>query len=97
MMLGGVMGGYCASGRLNTETAPARVMTMDSTVAKMGRSMKKRENMVRTCRLRLLRKRPCWDGTDRTHTTYMSHGSYRSHPNKGASARALTCPASWRC
>ena len=31
MMLGGVIGGYCATGRLTTATAPARVMTMDST------------------------------------------------------------------
>ena len=44
-MLGGVIGGYCASGRLKTATAPARVMTIDSTEAKIGRSMKKCENI----------------------------------------------------
>ena len=30
-------------GRVNTATAPASVMTMDSTAAKIGRSMKKCE------------------------------------------------------
>src|SRR5262245_9035687 len=45
-MLGGVIGGYCASGRLSRATAPARVMTIDSTAAKIGRSMKKCENMA---------------------------------------------------
>src|SRR5207248_6755001 len=45
MMLGGVIGGYCASGRLRAATAPARVMTIDSTAAKIGRLMKKCENM----------------------------------------------------
>src|SRR5262245_34272523 len=43
-MLGGVICGYWASGRVQTATPPARVMTSDSTVAKMGLSMKKREN-----------------------------------------------------
>ena len=45
LMLGGVIGGYWATGRLNTATAPASVMTIDSTEAKIGRSMKKCENM----------------------------------------------------
>src|SRR5271166_920873 len=45
MMLGGVICGYWASGRLNTATAPASVMTMDRTEAKIGRSIKKCENM----------------------------------------------------
>jgi hypothetical protein len=44
MMLGGVIRGYCATGRVNTATAPVNVMTMDRTAAKIGRSMKKREN-----------------------------------------------------
>ena len=44
--VGGETGGYCASGRLNTASPPASVMTIDSTVAKIGRSMKNRENMV---------------------------------------------------
>src|SRR5690348_16847375 len=46
MMLGGVICGYCATGRFTTATAPARVMTSDSTDAKIGRSIKKCENMV---------------------------------------------------
>src|SRR5213079_3062150 len=47
-MLGGVIGGYCATGRVTAATAPARVMTIDSTAAKIGRSMKKCENMAVT-------------------------------------------------
>ena len=40
------MGGYCATGKENTATPPASVMTIDSTAAKIGRSMKKWEIMV---------------------------------------------------
>src|SRR5437763_917249 len=43
--VGGVISGYCATGNVQTATPPASVMTMDSTEAKIGRSMKKRENM----------------------------------------------------
>src|SRR5215207_8660044 len=46
MMLGGVIAGYCVSGRFSAATAPARVMTIDSTAAKIGRSMKKCENIT---------------------------------------------------
>src|SRR5436190_1531383 len=42
---GGVIGGYCAMGRANSAIRPVRVMKMDSTAAKIGRSMKKREIM----------------------------------------------------
>src|SRR5262249_9840120 len=60
-MVGGVMGGYWASGSVDREMAPARVMTMDSTAAKIGRSMKKRD-MRPALLLRLLlarrRRRP---------------------------------------
>ena len=38
--------GYCAIGRLNSAIPPVKVMTIDSTVAKMGRSMKKCEIMA---------------------------------------------------
>src|SRR5690242_12471552 len=44
-MLGGVMGGYCATGKLNAATVPASVITIDRTDAKIGRSMKKCENI----------------------------------------------------
>src|SRR5437879_4263616 len=44
MMLGGVICGYCAMGNVQTAIPPASVMTIDSTAAKIGRSMKKREN-----------------------------------------------------
>src|SRR5207249_11527433 len=42
---GGEIGGYCATGKENTAIAPVSVMTTDSTAAKIGRSMKKCENM----------------------------------------------------
>ena len=48
MMLGGVICGYCAMGRLKTATPPASVMTMDSTAAKIGRSMKKSREQGRS-------------------------------------------------
>src|SRR5271168_215043 len=44
---GGEIGGYCAIGKLNTAIPPASVMRMDSTVAKIGRSMKKCESIIR--------------------------------------------------
>src|SRR5262245_5179010 len=40
--VGGVISGYWATGRLKTATPPASVTRMDSTEAKIGRSMKKR-------------------------------------------------------
>jgi hypothetical protein len=33
---------------VNTDSAPPNVITMDSTVAKIGRLMKKRENTLRS-------------------------------------------------
>src|SRR5690349_9090662 len=41
------MCGNCAKGRLSRATPPARMMRIDSTEAKIGRSMKKRENTRR--------------------------------------------------
>src|SRR3954454_4735043 len=41
-MVGGVTGGYWDRGRVRTASAPARVKSAESTVAKIGRSMKKR-------------------------------------------------------
>src|SRR5437879_9510744 len=40
---GGEIGGYWAIGRNSSEMPPVSVMRMDSTAAKIGRSMKKRE------------------------------------------------------
>src|SRR3954454_14994634 len=45
MMDGGAIGGYWATGRRRAATPPARVMTIESTAAKIGRRMKKCENM----------------------------------------------------
>src|SRR6476660_8304372 len=42
---GGAISGYCAIGRPRMEASPAMTMKMDRTAAKIGRSMKKRENM----------------------------------------------------
>src|SRR4051812_3857582 len=43
---GGVMRGYCATGREASAAPPMSVMTTLRTVAKMGRSMKKRDSMA---------------------------------------------------
>src|SRR5262245_30244066 len=40
--VGGVTCGNCASGRYQPDINPARVITIDSTAAKIGRSMKNR-------------------------------------------------------
>src|SRR5262245_30588900 len=45
--VGGVISGYCATGKLKTARSPARVTIMDSTEAKIGRSIKNRENTVK--------------------------------------------------
>src|ERR1700683_5408493 len=42
---GGVIRGYWATGRYFSAMPPINVMTTDRTVAKIGRSMKKRANM----------------------------------------------------
>ena len=44
--VGGVTCGYWAKGRFRIASPPANVITIDSTVAKIGRSMKNRENMA---------------------------------------------------
>jgi hypothetical protein len=41
-----VIGGYCAIGKVNSAIPPVRVMKMDSTAAKIGRSIKNREIML---------------------------------------------------
>src|SRR5947208_13314144 len=60
---GGAMSGYCAIGRLRIAARPASTMKMDSTAAKIGLSIKKRENMGLFLRLRFLllrlRRRLC--------------------------------------
>src|SRR3954470_18606845 len=43
--VGGAISGYCDTGRPNAETRPAIRMTIESTLAKIGRSMKKREKL----------------------------------------------------
>ena len=48
--VGGVTSGYCATGSENAATEPASVTTIDSTEAKIGRSMKKCEiTALREC------------------------------------------------
>src|SRR5262249_18365225 len=44
--VGGEISGYWATGRVNSAMLPPSTMTMDSTEAKIGRLMKKRENTV---------------------------------------------------
>src|SRR5690606_30369452 len=43
LMVGGAMSGYCARGSIGMAKAPTRVMKTETTIAKIGRSMKKRE------------------------------------------------------
>src|SRR3954464_14727039 len=43
--VGGVISGYCAIGSVQTAMPPAKVITIESTEAKIGRSIKKRENI----------------------------------------------------
>src|SRR5436305_8949036 len=43
---GGAMSGYCAIGRFLIAARPASTMKIDNTAAKIGLSMKKRENMT---------------------------------------------------
>ena len=40
-MSGGEIGGNCATGSTRIATAPSKTMTMESTIAKIGRVMKK--------------------------------------------------------
>src|SRR5262245_45767896 len=44
--VGGVISGYCATGRVNSAMLPPRTMTIDSTEAKIGRLMKNLENTM---------------------------------------------------
>src|SRR5438105_3098926 len=66
MMLGGVICGYCASGRLPAATNPDKKMMIDSTAAKIGRRIKKCENIL------VLREGSFyWSHT--TYPTYKTH------------------------
>ena len=66
---GGVIGGYWAIGKEDSAIPPVRVMKMDSTAAKIGRSMKKREIMVSPYWLPLggLRRLPVGGRAERRH------------------------------
>src|SRR5262245_49460770 len=44
--VGGVIGGYCATGSCSSATAPIRIISRASTLARTGRSMKYLENMA---------------------------------------------------
>src|SRR5262245_58701894 len=44
-IVGGATSGYCESGKRKRETPPIMTMTTERTVAKMGRSTKKRVNI----------------------------------------------------
>src|SRR5436305_15179953 len=46
LMIGGTISGYCAIGRRMNDTPPRMMNTIDSTEAKIGRSMKKREIFI---------------------------------------------------
>ena len=46
LMIGGAISGYCAIGRRMNDTPPRMMKMIDSTEAKIGRSMKKREIFI---------------------------------------------------
>src|SRR5262245_27081500 len=46
-MMGGAISGYCATGRRKNDTPPTMMNTMETTAAKIGRSMKKCEMRMR--------------------------------------------------
>src|ERR1043166_2754920 len=46
LMIGGAISGYCATGKRMNETPPRMTNTIDSTEAKIGRSMKKCEIFI---------------------------------------------------
>src|SRR5882757_1616183 len=47
--VGGVISGYCSIGRRHSEMAPMRIVITAITFAKIGRSMKNLENIVKGC------------------------------------------------
>src|SRR5271154_5047583 len=51
LMIGGAISGYCAIGKRENDTPPRITNTIDTTAAKIGRSMKK-------CEMRILRHQP---------------------------------------
>src|SRR5690349_7767875 len=67
LMIGGAISGYCAIGRRKKDTAPRITNTIETTAAKIGRSMKKCDKRIDgpsvcccrrgLCRLRLLFRR----------------------------------------
>ena len=56
--MGGVISGYCATGSVNTATSPSSVIRIDGTEARIGRSMKKRENIAAGLLVRFAACRP---------------------------------------
>src|SRR5262249_28265402 len=49
LMMGGAISGYCAIGRRKNDTAPTITNTIETTAAKIGRSMKKCEMRIGWC------------------------------------------------
>ena len=47
LMIGGAISGYCATGRRENATTPRITNTIETTAAKIGRSMKKCEMRIR--------------------------------------------------
>src|ERR1700729_878667 len=46
LMIGGAISGYCATGKRENETPPRITNTIETTAAKIGRSMKKCETRI---------------------------------------------------
>src|SRR3954454_19405571 len=67
--VGGATSGYCAIGSCVSATAPTIRITIDSTLAKMGRSMKKWEITGTPPQRLLLRRCRGWRGLSRGRRT----------------------------
>src|SRR5690606_37340074 len=80
---GGTTSGYSPIGSSGIEIRPAAKITIDSTAAKIGRSMKKRENSIGVC--------PCGTGRGRRARGLGEVPVRRSSPGEGAGRP----PAGW--
>src|ERR1043165_6308483 len=89
LMIGGAISGYCATGRRMNDTPPRIMNTIDSTEAKIGRSMKKCEIFMPRvplvlrlrragCRLRALLLRRHLRAGARAHQPVDDHAVVRS-------------------
>src|SRR5687767_13855159 len=97
-MVGGTTSGYCATGSARSATPPTIRSTMERTLAKIGRSMKKCESMAGVLLRGLLsrgrrrRLRPRGRGRGLAFRGVIRQSGFRRRPRRGgisSSGRAL--------